>query len=92
MKTEKIITRTIITNKVTVVGLDNDDNPVVKVMTAPDLDGKALTRWIYDNAVDFTPAKVKSVEKIETLYGISESDFIKYGHILPPRKDYTNKG
>lgn len=91
MKSEKIITRTIITLKVSVLGFDDEDNPVMRDYEIPDMDEKKIMQFLFTIAAGFTPAKIRKVERVETLYGMPESVFMKNATKLPPRKNYNDK-
>ena len=54
-----------------------DDNAILK----------AVKKVIETDALK--PVQVVHSEVNETLYGMSEQDFIAHATILPPRKDYT---
>lgn len=45
---------------------------------------KALTKTVQDN--DIKVVSIISASQFETLYGMSENDFIKSAKVLPPRK------
>ena len=45
---------------------------------------KALTKTVQDN--DIKVVSIISASQFETLYGMSENDFIKLAKVLPPRK------
>lgn len=87
---EKIITRTVITLKASVLGFDAEDNPVMADFDLPMMDEKKIIKYLSENAINFTPAKVRKVETVEQLYGMPESLFMKYATKLPPRKQYNN--
>lgn len=87
----KIITRTVITLKVTVLGFDENDTPVTREFDCPLMDDKKLAKYLTTIDTNFTPAKVRKVEQVEQLYGMPEDVFIKYAEKLPPRKDYSQQ-
>lgn len=90
---EKIITRTVITLEVNVMGIDSDNNVAVKVIPLPLMDEKKILSYLMNHPMaDFTPAKILKVEQVEQLYGMPESLFMQYATKLPPRKDYSQKG
>lgn len=88
---EKIITRTVISLKVSVLGFDSEDLPIIKDFDLPMMDEKKILKYITDTCPGFTPAKIRKVEQVEQLYGMPESVFMQYAEKLPPRKDYNNK-
>ena len=89
------VTRTIQTTHCTVLCMDIENREpcnkdVVLPRTYKDENAmlKAVKKVIEtDNlkAVQVVSSKVQ-----DTLYGMSEQDFIEHATILPPRKDYTN--
>lgn len=91
MAKEKIITRTVLSQNVSVLGFDADDTPVMRNIEIPMMDEKKILKFISENVSDFTPAKVRKVEQVEQLYGMSESLFMQYATKLPPRKNYNDK-
>ena len=91
MAKEKIITRTVLSLKVSVLGFDTDDNPIMRNFEIPMMDEKKILKYITENIPDFTPAKVRKVEEVEQLYGMPESLFMQYATKLPPRKNYNDK-
>ena len=91
MKKEKIMTRTIYTYSVKVMGIE--DNAVTfKDYEIPVMDESKILAYIkrIDNST-FIPASVVNLEMNETLYGCTESEFMSVAHKLPPRKVYENK-
>lgn len=84
------VTRTIITTKVTVMCLDIDTNtPLTQEYTLPRTykDEKAILKAV-DVANEGTSVKavhVVSTEVVNTLYGMTEAEFIKVAQVLPPR-------
>lgn len=85
------ITRTIVTTKCTVLGMDLTDKEVVNkevILPRTYKDKKHLLKAVA-NAVDtetFKSVDVVDTEIVETLYGMSEQKFIETAEILPPRK------
>lgn len=89
---EKIVTRTVTTLLVRVVGIDNENNVVIKEAEIPVMDEKKIMPFLMSKATDsFTPAKIRSIEQVEQLYGMPESVFIAHATKLPPRKDYNTE-
>lgn len=82
---EKLVTRTVTTLKVNVIGIDENDNMKNMSYEIPEIEEKKILPYIAMYAENFTPAKVKGIEKVETLYGMPESVFMKYAEKLPPR-------
>ena len=91
MAKEKIITRTVLSLKVSVLGFDGNDNPIMQHFEIPMMDEKKILKYITENVPDFTPAKVRNVVEVEQLYGMPESLFMQYATKLPPRKNYNDK-
>lgn len=91
MKKEKIITRTVTTLNVAVLGFNSENNPEKRSFTIPEMEEKNIVKYLASTVDNFTPCKVVSVDKVETLYGMEESTFIKYARILPPRKVYEKE-
>lgn len=93
------VTRTIKTTKVTVMCLDIIlGEPCNQVVTLPRTykDEKKLFKLVQEKIDNETIKAVHIVDKAEkeTLYGMTEDDFIKYATILPPRttKETANEG
>lgn len=91
MAKEKIITRTVLSLKVSVLGFDAEDNPIMQDFEIPVMDEKKILKYISENVTDFTPAKVRKIVEVEQLYGMPESLFMQYATKLPPRKNYNDK-
>ena len=89
---EKIITRTVVTLEVHVMGLDENNLVAIRVFNLPVIDDKKILPFLMNKSNDsFTPAKVVKVETVEQLYGMPESLFMKYAEKLPPRKIYNTE-
>jgi len=89
-----MVTRTIIATKVTVLCLDvQAGEPFNKTVTVPRVwkDDEKLLKHIKPGLETDTVKAVHVVakEEIETLYGMSEQDFIEHAEILPPRGTKT---
>ena len=89
------VTRTIQTTHCTVLCMDIENREpcnrdVVLPRTYKDDNDmlKAVKKAIETDTLK--PVQVVSSMVQETLYGMSEQDFIARATILPPRKDYTN--
>ena len=82
---EKLVTRTVTTLKVDVIGINSNDEMENRTFEIPEIEAKKILPYIAMNCDDFTPAKIKNVSEIETLYGMPESVFMKYAEKLPPR-------
>lgn len=89
-----MVTRTMQTTKVSVLCLDIEQGePFNEVVTLPrtyksekDM-MKAVSKIIDTDTVKAVHIAASKVE--ETLYGMSEQEFISYAKILPPRKNYN---
>lgn len=85
------VTRTIITTKATVLCMDiAAAQPIERTVSLPRTykDEKALMKQITIALADEPNIKavaVRSTEEVETLYGMSEQEFIQNAKILPPR-------
>lgn len=85
-----MVTRTIVATKVNVMCLDvNACEPCNKVVTVPRTykDDESLMKKVRPLLETDTLKAVHIVDKeeIETLYGMTEQDFIQYAKVLPPR-------
>ena len=84
------ITRTITTTKANVLCIDiTEQKPFEQEVVVPRTykDEKALLKAV-EAAVNTETVKavhIKSTEIVETLYGMSEQEFIDHAKILPPR-------
>ena len=92
MKNEKVITRTIVSITVTVLGLDIETAlSSTKTFVIGDVDNEKdalkIITAICENDT-FKPVKVVTLDREENLYGMPESIFLKYAKKLPPRKVY----
>lgn len=91
MARQPMVTRTITTTKAVVLCLNIETGePCNEVITLPRTykDEKSLMKKITETFGEETtvkPVHVVSKEEIETLYGMSEQNFIKYAKELPPR-------
>ena len=90
-----MVTRTIRTTKVFVIGADLNENKVVNyevILPRVYKDEKAILRELNKRTADDASVKPVSISRYEiqdTLYGMPEDDFIANAKVLPPRKDYT---
>lgn len=89
MARKPMVTRTIITTKVNVLCLDiQSAEPFNKVVTLPRTykDDKKLLKKVEEvvNTDDVKAVHIVDKEEIETLYGMSEQDFIDHATILDP--------
>lgn len=90
MARERMVTRTITTNIFTVIAVKMETLTVermeipasVEVDTIEKAEKYFRKNWAVDG---YSFAKVESVNKIEKLFGMSETDFMRYAHELPPR-------
>lgn len=85
-----MVTRTIVATKVNVMCLDvQAGEPFNKVVTVPRTykDNEALLKKVKPLIETDTVKAVHIVdsEEIETLYGMTEQEFIQYAKVLPPR-------
>lgn len=91
------VTRTIQTTHATVLCMDIENRePCNKEVILPRTykDENAILKAV-KKAIEtdtLKPVQVVSHMVQETLYGMSEQDFIAHAVILPPRKDYTSNG
>ena len=92
---EKMITRTVTATVATVLGIDVATSTAVqevKTLTGSFKDNADILKAIkkqFDGQVVY--AAVVNVEEKETLYGMTESEFMKYAKELPPRKVYDQQ-
>lgn len=89
MARKPMVTRTIITTKVNVLCLDiQSAEPFNKVVTLPRTykDDKKLLKKVEEvvNTDDVKAVHIVDKKEIETLYGMSEQDFIDHATILDP--------
>ena len=89
MARKPMVTRTVTTTKATVLCVDTvAEETVTQVVEVPRTytDDKKLLNAVKD-ALDATtiPVKVISTETVETLYGMTEQNFIEQAEKLPPR-------
>ena len=89
MARKPMVTRTIVTTKVNVLCLDlNTTEPFNKVVTLPRTykDEKKLLKKVEEvvNTDDVKAVHVVDKEEVETLYGMTEKDFITNATILDP--------
>lgn len=88
------VTRTIITTKANVLCMDiTKGEPLTKEVILPRTyaDEKALmkaVRAVVDND-EVKAVHVQNTEVVETLYGMTEQEFIEHAKILPPRGKET---
>ena len=85
-----MVTRTIVTTKANILCLDIErGEPFNEVVTLPRTykDDKALMKQV-SKVIDNDKQKAVHVvdkEEVETLYGMTEQEFIKLANVLPPR-------
>lgn len=89
MARKPMVTRTIVTTKVNVLCLDiNSAEPFNKVVTLPRTykDDKKLFKKVEEvvNTDDVKVVHIVDKEEVETLYGMTEQDFITNATILDP--------
>ena len=90
MAREKMITRTVGTTEITALTLNTDTLEAKEVtFTVPGLlecGTKEMKKLLTSMSTDsMTYVKAVKCAYIEKLYGMSESDFLKYAKELPPR-------
>lgn len=89
MARKPMVTRTIITTKVTVLCLDiNAAEPFNETVTLPRTykDNKKLLKSVEEviNTEEVKAVHIVDKKEIETLYGMTEQDFINNAKILDP--------
>ena len=91
MAREKMVTRTIVSFEVKVLGINLVDGTAVTSeyeISGNFKDNADMLKFIkknYDNE-QLVNATIASVETKEKLFGMSEAEFMKYAKELPPRK------
>ena len=95
MARQPMVTRTITTTKAKVLCLDLvNEQPFTKEVVLPRTykDEKAMMKKLIPLVETETTkaVHVQSVEIQETLYGMTEQEFIEAAHILPPRATKEN--
>lgn len=92
-----MVTRTIKTTTVNVVGVDLTNNTIVdyeEILPRTYKDEaailKELEKRFKNSENDVKPVAIKGFTVNDTLYGMSEDDFMKNAVILPPRKVNDN--
>lgn len=85
-----MVTRTLTTTKVNVMCLDIETGePCNKSVVVPRTykDDETLLKKVKEvlETETLKPVHVVSKEEIETLYGMSEQEFIEHAKVLPPR-------
>lgn len=91
-----MVTRTIITTKVIVMCLDIETGePCNKSVVVPRTykDDEKLLKKVKEvlETEILKPVHIVDKEEIETLYGMSEQEFIKHAEVQPPRKASEEK-
>lgn len=92
MARQPMVTRTITTTKVNALCVDTEMKTTTEIeITLPRTyaDEKSILKAINKSNLVPLPLKVVSVlsvDECETLYGMSEQDFIDHAEILPPRQ------
>lgn len=86
-----MVTRTITTTKVNVMCLDIETGePCNKITVVPRTynDDKTLLKKVKEvlETETLKPVHVVDKEEIETLYGMTEQEFIEHAEVQPPRK------
>ena len=96
MARKPMITRTVTTTKATVLCVNTEaEETVTKVVEVPRTytdDSKLLKSVKETLDATIIPVKVISTETVETLYGMTEQQFIELAEKLPPRTtEYTDE-
>lgn len=91
-----MVTRTITTTKATVMCLNVvHGEPYTKLVTVPRTykDDNALLKVVKSiiETDELKAVHIVAKEEIETLYGMSENDFIKHATVLPKRGEKTEE-
>ena len=83
---ERIITRTVKSYKVEVIGINENSEVETRTFEIPLIEEKKIGAYLAEICpADFAPAKVKKFEIVEQLYGMPESVFMAHAEKLPPR-------
>lgn len=94
MAREKMVTRTVVATKVTVLGMDTvacePFNETVTVSGVFDKDEKGQAKLMKAvkklvDKEDKVAVKIVDAEEVETLYGMTEQKFMEMAEVLPPR-------
>ena len=89
---EKLITRTVISLEVVVLGINTENMTENRRLVIPEMKEKAIVPYLTANIDDgFIPVKVLSCNKVEELRAMTEADFIIHSFALPPRKNYNTE-
>ena len=89
-----MVTRTIVTTTAEVMCLDvSTGTPVTQEVSVPrtyknDADLLKKVQSVIDTDT-FKAVHIKSSKEVETLYGMTEDEFIQYAKVLPPRNVQT---
>ena len=86
----RMVTRTVVSTVFTVMVVNNEtktvENEVVIIPSADNMTEKALDTAIRNDIPEGKLfVQVVSSEKTETLYGMTEEEFIRHATVLPPR-------
>lgn len=89
MARQPMVTRTIVTTKANVLCMDlSTQTPITKEVILPRTykDNKALLKAVQNNCDSETvkTVHIQSSEEVQTLYGMTEQDFINHASILDP--------
>lgn len=94
MSRERMVTRTIIITKGTMLGLNIETKEAAtETFSIPGKHtGQEALKKLQKDYIDklFQPVAVTEYTNDEVLYGMSESDFLKHAKALMPRKKYGN--
>lgn len=91
-----MVTRTIVITKVTVMCLNVvQGEPYTETVTVPRTykDNNALLKVVKSNIEtdELKAVHIVAKEEIETLYGMSEKDFIAHAQVLPKRGEKSSE-
>lgn len=94
MARQPMVTRTFMTTKVKIlaVNVENEETSTVELVLPRTYKDKAAMLKMAQKIIDNEQLKYVHVidfEEVETLYGMSESDFIIHAKVLPPRSVAT---
>lgn len=93
MARQPMVTRTIITTKANVMCLDIETGePCNRFAVVPRTykDDEKLLKKVKEvlETETLKPVHIVDNEEIETLYGMTEQEFIEHAKVLPPRQDH----
>ncbi len=94
MARERMVTRTVETSEYVIMAVNGQtrtvENVTLPVPSASNLSDKQIAQYIREHLPNgYLFVQTLDVKITETLYGMSEDDFIKYAKVLPPRGTKT---